>query len=295
MDERLPAPPSADDVAQGDSMNEQFPGLTVSYLGTNAAHREFRTALANAKALAYILAANNTAVLRAFLDKAEQAKHQAGGPFALVMAGGRSTTTTVQMAVHLTGNEIDLINSGPGGFISQALGLVYREVSRVFETYLVDLFEEIATRKKEVLYSGQTLTHQEALEARGPAEIRRLVIEKRKAELTRIGFAGLEKAYERINLPLVPSTGPEPAAEREDVRRRLVLMNAVRNVIEHNRSVVNDDFRRLVPDPPWAAGHLIVVTVTELGDALWAVEWAGDCLNKRAVDKFAVDKPPSVG
>lgn len=277
-------------------MNDRFPGLTVAYLGTNAAHREFRSALANAKALTYILASNNTAVLRDFLDEAAQIKQQAaGGPFALGMAGGRSTTTTVQMALHLTGNEIDLINAEPGGFISQALGLVYREVSRVFETYLVDLFEEIATRKKEVLYSGQTLTHQEALEAGGPAEIRRLVIEKRKAELTRVGFTGLEKAYEKINLPIVASTGSEPAAECDDVRRRLMLMNAVRNVIEHNRSLVNADFLSLIPDSRWPAGHPIVVTVTELGDALSAVEWAGDSLNKRAVDKFAVDKPLVAG
>jgi hypothetical protein len=276
-------------------MNEQFPGLTVAHLGTNAAHRVFRTALANAKALAFILASDNTAVLRAFLDNAEQTKQETGGAFALGMAGGRSTSTTVQLAIHLTGNEIDLINSGPGGFISQALGLVYREVSRVFETYLVDLFEEIATRKKEVLYSGQTLTHQEVLEAGSPGEIHRLVIEKRKAELTRVGFTGLEKAYEKINLPIVPSTGAEPAVEREDVRRQLMLMNAMRNIIEHNRSVVNADFVRLMPDAPWAVGHLIVVTVTELGDALSAVEWSGDSLNKRAVDKFAVDKPLPAG
>jgi hypothetical protein len=277
-------------------MNDQFPGLTVAYLGSNAAHRQFRTALANAKALAFILAESNTAVLRAFLDKAEQTRARAGGPgYALGMAGGRSTTTTVQMAIHLPGNEVDLINAGPGGFISQALGLVYREVCRVFETYLVDLFEEIATRKKEVLYSEKTLTHQEALQAAGPAEIQRLVIEKRKAELTRVGFAGLEKVYDKINLPVVPATGPEPAPQRDDVRRRLVLMNAVRNVIEHNRSVVNADFLRLVPDSPWPDGHLIVVTVTELGDALSAVEWAGDSLNRRAVDKFAVDKPAGSG
>lgn len=277
-------------------MNEQFPGMTVAYLGSNEAHREFRTALANAKSLAYILVRNNAAVLRAFLDEVEQIKHQAAdGPFAVGMAGGRSTTTSVQLAIHLTGNEIDLINASPGGFISQALGLVYREVSRVFETFLVDLFDEIATRKKEVLYSGQTLTHQEALEAGGPEEIQRLVIEKRKAELTRVGFTGLEKTYEKINLPIVPSTGSESVAERDDVRRRLVLMNAVRNVIEHNRSLVNADFLRLVPDSPWPPGQPIVVTVTELGDALSAVEWAGDNLNKRAVDKFAVDKPPVTG
>ena len=39
-------------------MNEQFRGLTMAYLGTNAAHREFRTALANGKARTYILALN---------------------------------------------------------------------------------------------------------------------------------------------------------------------------------------------------------------------------------------------
>ncbi|HLN26224.1 MAG TPA: hypothetical protein VK395_00610 [Gemmataceae bacterium] len=273
-------------------MSEQFPGLMVAYLGPNAAHREFRTALANAKALAFILAEDNTAVLRAFLDKAEQTKSKAGGPgYALGMAGGRSTTTTVQLAVHLTGNEIDLINAVPGGFISQALGLVYREVSRAFETYLVDLFGEIATRKKQVLFSGQTLTHQEALEAAGPAEIHRLVIERRKAELTRVGFAGLQKTYDNLNLPIVPTTGPEPAAESDDVRRRLVLMNAIRNVIEHNRAVVNADFLRLVPDSPWAEGQIIAITVTELGDALSAVEWAGNSLNGRAVDKYGIDKP----
>jgi hypothetical protein len=110
-----------------------------------------------------------------------------------------------------------------------------------------------------------------------------------------VGFTGLEKAYEKINLPVVPSAGMEPAPEREDVRRRLVLMNAVRNVIEHNRSVVNAEFLQLVPNSPWPAGHGIVVTVTELGDALSAVEWAGDNLNKRAVDKFAADKPPVAG
>lgn len=273
-------------------MNEPFPGLMLTYLGPNAAHLEFRTALANAKALAYILASDNTAVLRAFIDQASQTKRQAGGgPFALGMAGGRSTSSSVQLAIHLTGNEIDLISSGAGGFISQSLGLVYREVSRVFETYLVDLYEEIATRRKEVLYSGQTLTHQEALEAGSPAELHRLIIEKQKATLTRMGFAGLEKAYEKINLPLVPSTVPDPNAECDGVRRRLVQMNAVRNVIEHNRSVVNAEFLHLVAGSSWQTGQSIVVTVTELGDALSAVEWTGDSLNRRAVEKFSLDKP----
>ena len=58
----------------------------------------------------------------------------------------RSTTTTTQLAIHITINEADLIAAEPGGFVSQALALVYREVYRVFETFLIDLFEEIALR-----------------------------------------------------------------------------------------------------------------------------------------------------
>jgi hypothetical protein len=268
--------------------------LTTAYVGRNAAHKVFRTELANAKALAYILAKKESAVLRAFLDEAEEAKKAAAdGLFALGIAGSRSTTTTVQVGVLLKGNEIELVNASPGGFSSQTLGLVYREVSRAFETYLVDLFVEIAIRKKEVLYSNQKqLTPQEALEPGSPSVIHRLLIEKRKSELTRIGFTGLEETYEKkLNLPIVPSTGPEPAGERDDVRRRLVLMNAVRNVIEHNSSVVNADFLRLVPDSNWREGESIVITFTELGDALAAVEWAADNLNKRAIAKFAVDRP----
>ena len=36
-------------------MSEQFPGLTIAYQPGNAAHRIFRAALANAKALALYL------------------------------------------------------------------------------------------------------------------------------------------------------------------------------------------------------------------------------------------------
>ena len=125
-----------------------FVEMMSAYVGANASHRSFRAGLANAKAVAYILAFDHNKALRTFLGVADDARRRAGGgDYALGMVG-RATANTVQMAVHLTGNEIDLINAEPGGFASQAIGLVYREVCRIFETFLIDLFGEIATRRK---------------------------------------------------------------------------------------------------------------------------------------------------
>jgi hypothetical protein len=239
------------------------------------------------KALAYLLGRGNAAILQDFLREAEEArKLSQDGHFALGMAGGRSTTTTVQMAVHLTGNEIALIEAEPGGFKSQAFGLVYREVYRVFETFLVDLFAEIAAKDKRVLYSNQTLTHEEALRADTPAALQQVILDHRKADLTRGGFVQLERVFKRIGLPLM---GPEPLGpDQINARTRLVFLSAARNIIEHNRSVVNDEFLALVPNEPYQKGQRIVITGTELGDALSAAESTVDALNRRAVEKFGL-------
>jgi hypothetical protein len=271
----------------GPPLRDRFPELIYAYIGPNGAHLDFRVAMANAKALAYVLGRGDAAVLQGFLREADEARKRSGdGHFALGMAGGRSTMTSVQLAVHLTGNEIALIEAEPGGFASQAFGLVYREVYRVFETFLVDLFAEIAVKDKRVLYSSQTLTHKEALKADTPEALQQLILDHRKADLTRGGFAHLERTFDRIGLPLI---GPAPLNdEQQNARDRLVFLSAARNIIEHNRSVVNDEFLALVPSAPYHKGQKVLITATELGDALSAAEWVVDALNRRAVGKFGL-------
>ena len=97
-------------------MSERFPGLTNAYLGRNAAHRAFRAALANAKALPFVLARRDPNVLQGFLAEAEEAsRRSADGNFAIGMAGGRSTAGSVQLGIHLTGAEISLVDAGGKG------------------------------------------------------------------------------------------------------------------------------------------------------------------------------------
>lgn len=263
--------------------------LLVTYVGTNAAHRSFRAALANAKALAYVLAKGNSTVLRGFLDDAAEVKRKfKEGHFAMGVCGGPNTTTSIHIGVAITSTEITLIEAEPGGFVSLALGLIYREVHRVFETYLLDLFEEIASKDKRVLFSNHKISHEDALRAVTPADLHRRIIEDRKAELSRIGFKGLEKTFDGMGLPIIPMLEPPPLPEQRWVQTRLILLSAIRNLIEHNRSVVNREFIDVVPNSPYPMDARIVIDTTLLGDTLCAVEWTADRLNRRAMDKFGL-------
>jgi hypothetical protein len=152
--------------------------LVFPYIGPNASHRTFRVGLAHTKALAFILARGDSRVLPDFLTYVdEQRKSFASGNFVIGVCGGPNTTT-VRLGIAISGREIDLIQAEQGGFTGQALGLIYREVHRIFETYLIDLFEEIATRDKRVLFSNQKISHEEVLRA-DPADLQRIIIEDR--------------------------------------------------------------------------------------------------------------------
>jgi hypothetical protein len=269
-------------------MGKTFPGLTAAYVGPNPAHLRFRTAIANAKTLGYVLASEDAKVLRSFLDAAETVRSKSpDGTFAIGVAGGGSRTT-MQLGIHITGSEIDLIAGEPGGFVSQALGLVYREAYRIFETFVIDLFEEIALRDRRILFSGHTITHEDALRPGTPLELQRLIIARRKTELTRVGLGKLEKLFRGFGLPIVPMVEPPPIAQQQGIQRRLHLLSASRNVIEHNRSEVNDEFIALVPDSKYSVGDRITITTSELGEALSAVEWTADQLNVRALARSEV-------
>jgi hypothetical protein len=272
----------------GPPARHRFPELVYAYIGENKAHRDFRAALINAKVLAYLLGKNDSALIKGFL--AEAAEVQAKSPDGYYAFGiaGRAESKSVQLGIHLRCNEIDLIEDKPGGFHAGAYGLVYREANRAFETFLIDLFAEIARAENRVLYSGQTLTHEEALRAATPEALQEFILEQRRSELTRLGYQKIEKTFESIGLPVLGD--PPLNDEQKSVRDRLILMGAARNIMEHNSSVINSEFLSRATGTQYVAGQPFVVSSIELGDALSAVEHAADGLNRRAVDKFNLRK-----
>jgi hypothetical protein len=263
-----------------------FPETVYAYIGANKAHHEFRAGLANAKAMAFLLGKDDSSILKGFLSVAAEAREKSPDGYYAFGLGGRATPTSLQLGIHIRGNEIELMQHEPGGFPALAYALVYREVNRIFETFLIDLFVEIGRKDKRVLYSNKQISHEDALKATSPEDIQNLVIEHRKAELTRGGYVLLSKTYDAVGVPILGS--PPLDDKTKSVQKRLSFMNAARNIIEHNNSIVNDEFLALVPDSGHIRGQRIIVTTVELGDALSAVEWCTDGLNRRTVEKYAV-------
>lgn len=201
-------------------MNEKA-DLVTTYVGPNVSHQTFRAAIANAKAVAYILVKDKSKVLREFLEDTEETKKSSGtGQHAIGIAGG-GTNTTMQIGVHLTGDEVEIISAEPGGFAAQALGLVYREVYRSFETYLIDLFEEIARKDKRVLFSDKQISHEDALQANSQEDLLQFIIEKRKRSFTRGSLTDLEKQFDSMGLPLIAFEELPPIEEQNAVLAHL--------------------------------------------------------------------------
>lgn len=268
-------------------MSERFPGLSRTYIGPNSSHRGFRESLANAKALAFVLTRKDPSVLTALLDEAAEIREKSrDGTFAMGVAG-RASETSVQLAVHLTGDEIDLIQS-VGGFEAQLYGLIYREIYRAFETYLIGLFEEIARADPRVLYSGKHITHEAALRAAEGPGLVHAIVEQRLAGLTRGGLDALVDLFDSLNLTLFSPSDEVPQEEMDDVRRRLELGAALRNILEHNSGVVNREFLERVPHGRFELGQTVEIDLAMLGDLFSAVEAAADGLNRRAVAKYSL-------
>jgi len=153
---------------------------------------------------------------------------------------------------------------------------------------LVDLYGEIALSDKRVLFSGQKISHEEALKHDSIEELHLHVISAKKLELTRAGFGSLEKEFEKIGLVLVSDVDVANEGERDSILSRLRTAGALRNILEHNSGVVNWEFKKLVPESKYEIGDRVIVGTPELGDAISSIEHTADSVNKRAVEKFSL-------
>lgn len=266
-------------------MSHPFPELVIGYIGPNAAHRAFSRDIGNLKVFTYAFQTGKDGLfgkIEAAIAEAKTHLSHPDAPFAIGMAGGRSTTTSVQMAIHLPRNALEFVAAHRQEFTEQILALVYREAYRVFETFTLDLFESIA------ILDPTILPPMIAASLKLGSEAHRLAIAQHRADMSFGGLERIRAEFSRFGLPFLPGTEPPPIAEQEDIIRRLTLCAQLRNVIEHNGGVIDDRFLRKVAQGPYQLGEKAVITLTELGDALSAIEWVSKDLNVRAVARFGL-------
>ncbi len=106
-----------------------MPSNSLQYAADNAAYRTFRVALATAKALTFALVGETTNAVKSFLETSSKALRESDVPDTMIaMRGPHSNRLGYPGILSITSDEIQLVESQPGGFKTQALALVYREI-----------------------------------------------------------------------------------------------------------------------------------------------------------------------
>lgn len=162
---------------------------------------------------------------------------------------------------------------------SQALLEMF--VSRLvdnFQKYLVDLIREVLRSKPSMLSSRQqSLTLEELLKYERIEDLVQDIIERKVNALSYEGFAALETWCSERGIQI-----NVPASQRADV----VELIATRNIIAHNRGLIDERYTRTVRSPKFAVGECRSLEVDEFFDGFSLLNSIVIKTDKAAREKF---------
>ena len=259
------------------------PVLYDAYFGANAAHIAFKREIVNAKVLFFQIQGSREHLRAYFDEKVVQARRDAPASFSIGMVTEVLSPTQFR-GLNIPHNEAALVADDSSALEAQFHALLYADLQRIIESFLSDLFAEIARKDPRVLISNKTVTFGEVLNA---DSVLNLLLEKQLASLSRLDREGFEKHFNDMGLPIVPSAG-SPPEEREFLLREFTLLWDLRNVLQHSHGVVDGEFLKKVRDSEYKSGDRVRIDVPRLGRAFAAVESIADDLNRRAIAKFGL-------
>jgi len=259
------------------------PSLYNSYIGPNVAHKAFKGEVVNAKVLFFQIWGTREKLKAYFEEKVIEARRSAPDKFALGMVVEVFSPTQFRV-LNIPHNEADLVTQNYDSLEAQFLALLYTDLHRILESFLLDLYAEIARKEPRVLRSSKTVTFEEVLKTSDMVD---LLLEKQLIHLSHSDRENLEKQFQDIGLPIIQSTGI-PEEEIQFLAREISLLWAIRNVLQHNHGIINDLFLKKLPNSSYATGDYVMIDVQKLGRAFAAVESVGDNLNQRAVPKYGL-------
>ncbi len=256
---------------------------TDGYIGQNAAHMAFKREIANAKVLFFLIRGNRDhlkADLEAVINDARKA---APGSFSVNIITEVFSQTEFR-AVVIPHNETELVVQDYESLEVQFNALLFMDLQRILESFLLDLFAEVARKEPRVLISSRTVTFEEVLKTESIPE---LLLEKQLDELSRTDRDGFQEQFERIGLPILRPDG-STQEEREFLTREFNLLWGIRNILQHNHGVINNIFLKKVPGSGYGLGDRVSIDIPMLGRAFAAAESIADELNSRGVKKFGL-------
>jgi len=149
--------------------------------------------------------------------------------------------------------------------------------------YLTDLLELIFLARPEALRSKEEVRLDFVLAAPTRAKLIKALFDRKVNQLSYQGMRDLAVFLsERLSFELF---------DRAASLSRAILLVEIRNVVTHNRGIVNDTFLRRVPDSQFPTGKQIKMSIGEVKDHIAFLAKSVSVIESRAHDKFGV-KPP---
>lgn len=259
------------------------PTLYDGYIGQNAAHMAFKREIVNAKVLFFQIRGNRDHLKAYFEAKINDARKSAPGSFSAGIVTEVFSQTQFRV-LNIPHNEANLVVQDYESLEVQFHALLFMDLQRILESFLLDLFAEIVRKDPQVLMSNRTVTFEEVLKTDNMVE---LLLEKQLAALSHSDREGLEKQFDDMGLPIIRPEGA-PQEEREFLTREFNLLWGIRNVLQHNHGVINEIFLKKAPGSDYRLGDRATIDVPTLGRAFAAAESIADELNRRGIAKYGL-------
>ena len=200
--------------------------------------------------------------------------------FGSVIAGSPTQVT----AYLITRQEVEIATLDYSKFFARVWRAAFVEIHRLYETYLIELFGEIARKDPRVLkLSKVSIPMINVVDGYLAGDFLSPLIEERKLQLTHASLKDLRKNFDGIGLPII-ATGPEC----ERVTAELEYFWSARNILQHNDGIINQKFLDECPTRGHRLGDMIDVNKESLRSAIGFVEGLAVDVNRRAVEKYSL-------
>jgi hypothetical protein len=159
-----------------------------------------------------------------------------------------------------------------------------REVDN-YLTYLTDLLTLVFKARPETLKSRETVTIEEALSHDTIDDLVHSLAEKRVPNLSYLGLLDLSKYFsERLGLSIFDDASDAIEAN---------ALVAARNLLVHNRGIVDKTFLETVPDCPLTLGDMLEPSSQEVLAAQVLFPRLTSELERKAAKKFGIPQTSS--
>ncbi|MBB3073519.1 hypothetical protein FHS14_006578 [Paenibacillus baekrokdamisoli] len=183
----------------------------------------------------------------------------------------------------------ELLKKNPGKNVKklrkhsqELLEMILSRVVDNFQVYIVSLIREVLVVKPEILHNKQpSISIEQVLKSDSIEALLQEVIESKISSLANKGFGNIEEWCLQNGIPLVVDN---------DRKEKIVEFIALRNIIVHNRCIVDDKFLKAVPRSKYQQGAIRELEVDDLYDVVNTLGTIVTNTDESTIQKYCLNR-----